>query len=243
MLRFVQKTLILQVFNRDCIIILKIKKTRIMKYLLSVTLLFITILGSVAQTEKSAAELKNEGNTALKAKNYKNALSLFEAAISTWDEAEEMDAAMVYNTATCARKLKDNEKSLKYYQQAKELGYKQDISTYYLALAYKGMGKMEDMEKTLLAGITEFSTSKYLSYMKKELSKYYVIKGNEFFTKGIELLNSRTEGNRDQWDAIKEEAKVEFDKAAEQANKALEYNAKNSSAQTILSKIAELLKS
>jgi hypothetical protein len=213
-----------------------------MKYLLSVTLLFFTVLGSFAQDEKSAAELKNEGNAALKAKDYKSALSLFESAISAWDEAEEMDAAMVYNTATCARKLKNNEKSLKYYQQAKDLGYKQDVSTFYSALAYKGMDKMEEMEKALLAGLEEFPNSKYLSYMKKELSKYYVIQGNGFFTKGIELLNSRTDANRDQWDTIKEKAKVEFDKASELANKALKYNAKNSAAQTILTKIDELLK-
>ncbi|TLX73638.1 tetratricopeptide repeat protein [Labilibacter sediminis] len=215
-----------------------------MKYILSVTLLLFTVLGaSFAQEEKSAAELKNEGNAALKAKDYKNALSLFEASIDAWDETEDMDAAMVYNTATCARKLKDNEKSIKYYTQAKELGYKGDVSTYYIAKAHKALGAAAEMEKVLLAGIEEFPNSKYLGYMKKDLSTYYVKQANEFFTKGINILNTRTEGNADQWDAIKGKAKAEFDKAEELADKALSYNPANATAKTIKTKIVELLNS
>ena len=93
-----------------------------MKNILTVTLLLFTMLGAAyAQDEKSAAELKNEGNAALKAKDYKTALASFEAAIEAWDEAEDMDAAMVYNAATCARKIKDNDKALKFYGQAKKI--------------------------------------------------------------------------------------------------------------------------
>ncbi|GAF03499.1 tetratricopeptide repeat protein [Saccharicrinis fermentans] len=215
-----------------------------MKNILSVTLLLFTMLGAVyAQEEKSAAELKNEGNAALKAKDYKTALASFEAAIKVWDESEDMDAAMLYNTATCARKIKDNEKSLKYYAKAKELGYKEDVATFYSGMAYKSMGKMDEMEKVLLGGVEEFPNSKYIGYMKKELGKHYVKQANEYFTKGISILNTRTEGNRDQWDAIKEKAKVEFDQADGLADKALGFDAKNSAAQTIKNKIVELLKS
>lgn len=215
-----------------------------MKYILSVTLLLFTVLGaSYSQEEKSAAEFKNEGNAALKAKDYKTALASFESALKVWDEAEEMDAAMVYNTATCARKLKEDEKSLKYYAQAKELGYKGDVSTYYIAKGYKSMGNTAEMEKVLLAGVEEFPSSKYVVHMKKELATFYVKEGNEFFTKGISILNTRTDANRDQWDAIKENAKVEFDKASALASKALEYDPTKASAKTILTKIEELLKS
>lgn len=215
-----------------------------MKYILSVTLLLFVFLGTtVAQEEKSAAELKNEGNAALTAKDYKTALKAYEASLAAWDEAEEMDAAMVYNAATCARKLEKDELSIKYFMQAKELGYKGDISTYYIGKAYKNLNNDAEMEKVLLAGIKEFATSKFVSNMKKELSTYYVKQANDFFTKGISVLNTRTDANRDQWDAIKENAKVEFDSASELAKKALEYDAKNAAAQTILSKIPELLNS
>ncbi len=214
-----------------------------MKNILTVTLLLFTILGGAfAQEEKSAAELKNEGNAALKAKDYKTALASYEASIKAWDEAEEMDAAMVYNTATCSRKLKNDDKALKYYAKAKELGYKEDVSTYYIAKAYKSKGDKVEMEKTLLAGIEEFPNSKYVSYMKKELAKHYVIQGNEYFTAGANILNTRTQDNADQWDAIKEKAKVELDKALELADKALSYNANDATAKTIKTKIPELLK-
>jgi tetratricopeptide (TPR) repeat protein len=205
-------------------------------------LLFGLFTATFAQEEKSAAEFKNEGNAALKAKDYKTAMAAYESAIDVWDEAEEMDAAMIYNTATCARKLNDNEKSLKYYGQAKELGYKGDISTYYTGLAYKDNDQMEEMENTLLGGIEEFPTSKYLNYMKKELATYYVKQANEYYVEGQKLLNSRVDGNRDQWEAIKGNASVELEKAAELANKAISYQAGNKAAQTIIEKVPELMK-
>ncbi len=215
-----------------------------MKYILTATLLLFSVLGTtIAQEEKSAAEFKNEGNAALKAKDYKKALASYEAAVAAWDDAEEMDAAMIYNAATCARKSKKVEKALKYYLQSKELGYKKDAATYYIADAYSDLGKLDLMEETFLQGIKDYGTSKYVPHMKKKLATHYVKEGNDFFTKGISLLNTRTEGNRDQWDAIKEKSKVEFDKATEFANKALEINPNDAAAKTMLTKIDELLKS
>lgn len=213
-----------------------------MKYILSTLLLFAFLGTTIAQEEKSAAELKNEGNAAFKAKDYKTAIASYEAAIAAWDEAEEMDAPMVYNTAYSARKLKDDEKSLKYYAQAKELGYKADIATYYSGKAYKNLGNMDEMEKVLLSGIEQFPTSKYVGYMKKELAKYYVKQANVFYVKGQELLNTRTDANRDQWDAIKGKAKVELEKAGELAEKTILFDAENTAAQTIAAKVPELIK-
>ncbi len=214
-----------------------------MKYILSVTLLLFAVLGTtIAQDEKSAAEFKNDGNAALKSKDYKGALTAYESAIAAWDEAEDMDAAMVYNAATCARKLKNDEKTIKFYQQAKDLGYKGDLSTYYIALSQKNLGKSEEMEATLLKGIEDYPSSKYLKYMNKELSQYYVLQANDFYTKGQKLLNTRTDANRDQWDAIKGNAKTELDKAVELANKSLKYNASNEAAKTIVTNTPELLK-
>ena len=80
-----------------------------MKYLATLSLVLMMAFGATAQ-EESAAELKNQGNEALRAKNYKGALELFEKAIAAWGD-EEMDAAMVYNTATSARKIKNYEKA------------------------------------------------------------------------------------------------------------------------------------
>jgi tetratricopeptide (TPR) repeat protein len=157
-------------------------------------------LGAIAQ-EESAGELKNQGNEALRAKNYKGALESFEKAIAAWGE-EEMDAAMVYNAATSARKIKNYEKAQKYYGESKNLGYKADASTYYIASSLKSMGKNEEMEKVLLAGIEEYGTSKYVAHMKKMLAGYYVKESNKLYQEGQGILNTRADGNRDQWDAI-----------------------------------------
>ncbi|MBK3517696.1 tetratricopeptide repeat protein [Carboxylicivirga marina] len=212
-----------------------------MKYLATLALVLLMSLGAVAQ-EESAVELKNQGNEALRAKNYKGALELFEKSIAAWGE-EEMDAAMVYNTATSARKIKNYEKAQKYYQDSKSLGYKADVSTYYIASSLKSMGKNEEMEKVLLAGVEEFGTSKYVGHMKKMLAGYYVKESNALYTEGQEILNSRVDGNRDQWDAIKAKAKIVLDEATNIAKKALEYDAANKNAQAILTGIENFLKS
>lgn len=213
-----------------------------MKYLVTLSLSVLMFVGAVAQ-DKSAAELKNEGNDALKAKNYKAALGLYEQAIASWGEEEEMDAAMVYNTATCARKIKNYEKAIKYFNQSIDLNYKADIATYYIASSYDKQGKEVDMEKVLIAGIEEHKTSKYVNHMKKMLAKYYVKQSNEFYSEGQKILNTRTADNRDQWDSIKAKAKVVFDKATEFANKALEVQPTNANAKTILQGIDTMLAS
>ncbi|MCT4587322.1 MAG: tetratricopeptide repeat protein [Carboxylicivirga sp.] len=212
-----------------------------MKYLATLSLVLLMSLGAIAQ-EESAAELKNQGNEALRAKNHKLALECFEKAIAAWGE-EEMDAAMVYNTATCARKIKNYEKAQKYYEESKKLGYKADVSTYYTASSLKSMGKKEEMEKVLLAGIEEYGTSKYVGHMKKMLAGYYVKESNSRYVKGQEILNTRVDGNRDQWDAIKAKAKVVLDEATGFAKKALELDATNKNAQAILTGIENFLKS
>jgi len=214
-----------------------------MKYLATLSFLFMFFVGTAVAQDKSAAELKNEGNEAYRAKNYKQALELFEKSIAVWGDEEELDAAMVYLAATSARKIKDNEKALKYLEECKKMGYKPDVSTYYIANSYKKMGKNEEMEKVLIAGIEEFSTSKYVGHMKKMLVTYYVKLSNEQYSEGQTILNSRTDANRDQWDAIKAKAEKVFEKATGFANKALQYDATNANAKAILTGIDNFLKS
>jgi len=212
-----------------------------MRYLATLSFLMLMFVGAIAQ-DKSAAELKNEGNDALKAKDYKTALSLYEQAIASWEE-EEMDAAMVYNTATCARKIKDYDKAVKYYGQAAELDYKADVSTYYIASSYNKQDKEDEMVKVLVDGIEKYSTSKYVGHMKKMLATYYVKESNALYSEGQTILNTRTADNNDQWNAIKAKAKVVFDKAADFANKALEVQPANANAKTILAGIETMLAS
>ena len=97
-----------------------------MKYLATFSLLMMMFVGALTAQDKSAAELKNEGNAALKAKDYKTALGLFEKAIAAWGD-EETDAAMIFNTATCARKEKKYDTAIKYYDRSISEAYRNNF--------------------------------------------------------------------------------------------------------------------
>ncbi len=90
-----------------------------------------------------------------------------------------MDAAMVYNTATCARKIKNYDKAIKYLNQSVELDYKADVATYYIAYSLDKQEKEEEMEKVLVSGIEKYSTSKYVGHMKKCWPHTYVKQSND----------------------------------------------------------------
>ena len=59
------------------------------------------VVAGFAQDEKTAVDLKNEGNEALRAKDYPKALQLYEQALGKWG-TDPKDTAMVYNMAVCA---------------------------------------------------------------------------------------------------------------------------------------------
>ncbi|MCU4175383.1 tetratricopeptide repeat protein [Carboxylicivirga sp. N1Y90] len=181
-----------------------------MKYLATFSFLMMMFVGAMAQ-DKSAAELKNEGNAALKAKDYKAALELFEQAIPVWEG--EMDAAMVYNAATCAYKTKANDKALGYYAQANELGYKQDACLYYAYKINKKAGNAEEVNKNYEAAVEKYPNSKYVKAMKKEKVKPMVKEANEIYAKAQEKLNARVADNADKWEVLKAESVALCDKA------------------------------
>ncbi|MFW5890202.1 MAG: tetratricopeptide repeat protein, partial [Marinilabiliaceae bacterium] len=116
-----------------------------MKYLLTISfVLFAFATGIVAQ-DKTAAEYKNEGNDALRNKDYATALENYEKAIENWEDGEPEDA-MVYNAATCARRTEEFDKAIKYYEMAKDRGFRDDIATYYIAYSLGKQGKAEEMK-------------------------------------------------------------------------------------------------
>lgn len=211
-----------------------------MKYLLTLSLVMLVTVGGMAQ-DQSAAELKNAGNAALKEKNYQVALDNYEKAIAAWEEGVDMEAAMVYNTATCARKLKDFDKSEKYYAQAKELNYKADICTYYMAYSLKNADKEAEMEKVLLAGIEEHASSKYVKNMKKMLVTYYLKEGSEPFNEAGKILATAATAEHTQYDAITAKANAKFEEAKPFFEKAVEVDPANESAKKTLAEINDRL--
>ncbi len=211
-----------------------------MKYLLTLSFLVFMLAGAIAQ-DKSAAELKNEGNEALRTKNYQGALDLFEKAIANWDQAVEMDTKMVYNTATSARKIKNYEKALKYYTMAKELNYKPDYCTYYIAKSLNSLNKYEEMEKVLIDGLGEYKTSKASGYMKKMLVTYYLKEGATPYNEAGGILATAAKAEPAQYDGIIAKANKKFEEAKPFFEKVLEIDPNNASAKATLAEINDRL--
>lgn len=211
-----------------------------MKYLLTLSLLLVTIVGGIAQ-DKTAAEYKNEGNTALRAKNYKLALENYEKAIANWNEGEEMDASMVYNTGYCALKSKDYEKAVKYYSQAKELNYKPDGASFFIAYAYKAMGNEDEMEKVLSQALKDYPDSKYVGKMKKMLVTYYLKEGAVPYNEASKILATAASADPSQYDAITAKANAKFEQAKPYFEKVLSIDPNNESAKKSLGEINDRL--
>jgi len=217
-----------------------------MKYLLTLSFVLFMFAGAIAQ-DKTAAEYKNEGNAALKAKNYKQALENYEQAIANWEDGVEMDSKMIYNAATCARKIKDYDKAIKYYTQAKELNYRPDLATYYIALSLKNQGKEDEMEKVLTNALTEYPDSKYIGHMKKMLVTYYLKEGSVPFneaTKIWETYNNMSESQRTQelYDQTAIKANKKYEEAKPYFEKALSVDPNSPSAKKAMAEINDNLK-
>jgi len=217
-----------------------------MKYLLTLSLVLFMFAGAFAQ-DKTAAEYKNEGNAALKAKNYKLALENYEKAIANWEDGTEMDSKMIYNAATCARKIKDYDKAIKYYTQSKDLKYRADLATYYIAYSLKNQGKEKEMEQVLTNALKEFPNSKYLGHMKKMLVTYYLKEGSVPFndaTKIWDTYNNLSESQRTQelYDKTAVKANVKYEEAKPFFDKVLTIDPNNASAKKALAEINDNLK-
>ncbi|WP_282013871.1 tetratricopeptide repeat protein [Marinifilum flexuosum] len=124
---------------------------------------------------QSAAQLKNEGNAAVKSKDYKTALEKYEAFLGAEDTFE--DPALVFNAAYCANKLKDYPKAEKYFAQSVANNYKLSKSYQYLASVQKKQKKMDEMVATLKKGIEAIPTKN--SKLIASLSKHYLVAGQK----------------------------------------------------------------
>lgn len=213
-----------------------------MKFLALAGILLFTALGtSLAQDEKSYVELKNEGNEALKNKDFGKALELYESSIAAWPAEEEMDAAMVYNAATCARRINNNEKAISLYTKSEELNYKPDMSAYYKASSLKDMDREAEMETFLLRSIEDYKTSNVVGHMKKLLVTYYLKQGAEPYNRASQILASAASAEPAQYAEITAKANEAFTEAKPWFEKALALDAANENALAAIKTIDENL--
>lgn len=123
---------------------------------------------------QSAAELKNAGNAAYRAKNYAEALAKYEEYLKVF---EGKDVKTVYNVARISYKLKEYEKSVKFFDQSIKNRYKVASSYSFKAAAYKKLKKYPEMVVTLEEGL---KAAKANPKLEKTYSIHFLKQGQKF---------------------------------------------------------------
>ncbi|WP_372751069.1 tetratricopeptide repeat protein [Labilibaculum sp.] len=169
-----------------------------------IILIIAVCLSAVGVFAQSAAQFKNDGNTALKSKDYKSALANYEKFLGAEDTVD--DPALVFNSGYCAIKIKDYAKAELYFGQSIENNYKKSTAYYYKSIAQKNQKKSEEMVSTLEEGIEACPTKK--SKLVKALAKHYLIEGqkaqkaNEFEAAQTLYQKAATDKSKYQADAL-----------------------------------------
>jgi pilus assembly protein Flp/PilA len=188
--------------------------------------------------EKTFAELKNEGNKAIGAKDYQSALNLYEQALVKLGDQQLADTSMIYNMGYCAFSIKNYEKALKYFDKSYTLGYKKVNSLLYKSDSYKAL---KNDDESLKALETAYSIAPDDAKVKSKLAAYYVKSANTFYSKGSSMIlkanNEITAGKLKTTDPkyidIDKQAKEEYNKALPLVQKALEYDPANATAKKL----------
>ena len=143
-----------------------------MKKLILTLVVCMSVLGAFAQ---DAVQLKNDGNAALKAKDYKTAIVHLENYLRTPEASA--DIKTVYNVGYAAYKVKDYAKSVIYFDKAIAAKYKLSSSYLRKATSLKKLKKYDAMVATLKAGIAAVPSKN--AKLSKTLAKYYLIEGQK----------------------------------------------------------------
>ena len=145
------------------------------------------VLFSAMTFAQTAAELKNEGNEALRTKDYATALAKFEAYIASGEEGVSEDIKSVYNAANCAYKLKKYDLANKYFGQSITGDYKKDLSTYYQSMILKKTGKEQESVDLLEKAIADYPNSKYNKKFVKMVATHYSKQALEPYNSGNQI--------------------------------------------------------
>lgn len=208
-----------------------------MKRIFFVCVILISVLAANAQVaEKSFAELKNEGNAAVKANDFPKALELYEQAIAKLGDSPITDTMMVYNMGLFAVKAKNYEKALKYFDQSFSMNRMKVSSLLSKSDVLKVMKK--DAE-SLKAMEDAYAIAPKDAKVKSKLAGYYVKEASSVYTKGGEIINKANADvaakkiNDAAYKTAVAAAVVEFKKAMPLIDKALGYDDANASAKQL----------
>lgn len=198
-------------------------------------------------TEKTFADLKNEGNAAINTKDYQKALDLYEQALVKLGNQPVADTSMIYNMGYCAFSTKNYEKALKYFDQTASMNYKKVNSLLYEADSYKALKKDAESLKALEAALAIAPDD---AKVKSKMASYYVKSATGFYSKGSAIITKAnadiTAGKLKTTDpayiTADQKAKDEYTKAMPLIEKALTFDPANKTATQLKTAIETALK-
>ncbi len=168
---------------------------------------------------QSAVDLKNAGNAAMEAKDYKKALENYDKAVAGWGN-EPKNYAMLSNAGACAYKLKEYPKAIKYFDEVIAGGKDTESAYIYKALSYKSLNKPEECIKAYTEGIEKNPQS---AQLKDGLFKYYRSEAKNHYFVGSKLYGATVaKVNAQKLKPTDPTYVTETDKAKKEINTAIE---------------------
>lgn len=208
-----------------------------MKRFFFVCVMLVGVLAVNAQVaEKSFAELKNEGNAAVKANDFPKALDLYEQALAKLGDTPLTDTMMVYNMGVFAIKAKNYEKALKYFDQSYSMNRMKVSSLLSKSDVLKVMKKDAESLKTMEDA---YAIAPKDAKVKAKLAGYYVKEASTAYGKGGGIINKANADlaakkiNDAGYKTAVAAAAVEFKKAMPLIDKALSYDETNATAKQL----------
>ena len=220
-----------------------------MRKLFFVVMMFFVVLAVNAQVvEKSFADLKNEGNAAIKVKDFAKALTLYEQALVKLGNEPVKDTSMIYNMGLCAISSKNYDKALKYFDEAIGMNYKKVNCLIYKADVYRMTKNDEECLKSLE---TALSIAPDDAKVKSKLALYYVKDANTYYAKGSAIMNKvnnqitagKLKTTDEPYKQAEKQAIDEFNKALPLVEKALSYDPENQTAKKLKDACEQAIKS
>ena len=127
---------------------------------------------------QDADKLRDEGDAALNAKNYTEALAKYGEYLKL---NEYKDTVRIFNCAFSATQAKNYAEAAKYFDMAIKLNYNLDDSYTGAAMAYRSLNKSEEFFKTVEEGLKAFPGN---ANLEKMLYSYGIKQGQAAQKKG-----------------------------------------------------------
>lgn len=210
-----------------------------MKKLFFIVVMLVGVLAANAQVvEKTFADLKNEGNAAIKIKDFPKALDLYEQALVKLGDKPITDTSMVYNMGILALSSKNYEKALKYFDQTISMNKMKLDALLKKSDVYRITKNNAENLKALEAALVIAPND---AKVKDKLALYYVNEANVIYTKGSaiilkankEITAGKLKTTDPEYASSVQKARDEYEKALPLIEKALVLDPNNGTAKKI----------